>query len=77
MAKDGADLGPASVTTETYHVEYQASTPQVLALEIYLPGPKFRVTRYSEVVPDGLAAPTLRGAEGDRRSLTPWVVRRT
>jgi hypothetical protein len=26
---------------------------------------------YSEVVPDGLAAAILRGAEGDRRSLTP------
>jgi hypothetical protein len=30
---------------ETYDVEYQASTPQELALEIYLPGPKFSVTQ--------------------------------
>ncbi len=30
---------------ETYDFEYQASTPQDLALEVYLPGPKLRVTQ--------------------------------
>jgi FtsP/CotA-like multicopper oxidase with cupredoxin domain len=55
VAKDGADLPPASVAPqtaemritvgETYDVEYQAGTPQELALEVYLPGPKLRVTQ--------------------------------
>jgi FtsP/CotA-like multicopper oxidase with cupredoxin domain len=55
IAKDGADL-PASaarMTTtefpitvgETYDFEYQASAPQELSLEVYLPGPKLRVTQ--------------------------------
>jgi FtsP/CotA-like multicopper oxidase with cupredoxin domain len=55
MAKDGADLPPAAATMqpaelgitvgETYDFEYEASTPQELALEVYLPGPKLRVTQ--------------------------------
>src|ERR1700682_1130561 len=55
MAKDGADLPPAAATLqtaelgitvgETYDFEYEASTPQALALEVYLPGPKLRVTQ--------------------------------
>lgn len=55
VAKDGADL-PAAMATmqtaemritvgETYDVEYQAGAPQELALEVYLPGPKQRVTQ--------------------------------
>jgi manganese oxidase len=55
IAKDGADLPLAAATMqtaefgitvgETYDFEYQASTPQDLALEVYLPGPKLRVTQ--------------------------------
>jgi FtsP/CotA-like multicopper oxidase with cupredoxin domain len=55
IAKDGADLPSAEATMqtaefgitvgETYDFEYQASTPQDLALEVYLPGPKLRVTQ--------------------------------
>jgi manganese oxidase len=55
IAKDGADLPPARATMqtaelgitvgETYDFEYEASTPQELALEVYLPGPKLRVTQ--------------------------------
>jgi manganese oxidase len=55
IAKDGADLPPATATMqtaelgitvgETYDFEYEASTPQELALEVYLPGPKLRVTQ--------------------------------
>jgi FtsP/CotA-like multicopper oxidase with cupredoxin domain len=55
IAKDGADLPPAVATMqtaelgitvgETYDFEYQASTPEDLALEVYLPGPKLRVTQ--------------------------------
>jgi FtsP/CotA-like multicopper oxidase with cupredoxin domain len=55
IAKDGADLPPVAATMqtaelgitvgETYDFEYQASTPQDLALEVYLPGPKLRVTQ--------------------------------
>jgi manganese oxidase len=52
IAKDGADLPPSAATIqtaelgitvgETYDFEYEASTPQELALEVYLPGPKIR-----------------------------------
>lgn len=55
VAKDGADLPSKAATTqtaefgitvgETYDFEYEASTPQELALEVYLPGPKLRVTQ--------------------------------
>jgi FtsP/CotA-like multicopper oxidase with cupredoxin domain len=55
IAKDGADLPPAAATLqtaelgitvgETYDFEYEASTPQDLALEVYLPGPKVRATQ--------------------------------
>ena len=55
IAKDGADLPPAAATMqtaefgitvgETYDFEYEASTPQELALEVYLPGPKLRATQ--------------------------------
>jgi manganese oxidase len=55
IAKDGADLPLAATTMqtaefgitvgETYDFEYEASTPQELALEVYLPGPKLRVTQ--------------------------------
>lgn len=55
IAKDGADLPPAAAIMqaaelgitvgETYDFEYEASTPQDLALEAYLPGPKLRVTQ--------------------------------
>jgi FtsP/CotA-like multicopper oxidase with cupredoxin domain len=55
IAKDGADLPPSAATIqtaelgitvgETYDFEYEASTPQELALEVYLPGPKLRVTQ--------------------------------
>jgi hypothetical protein len=55
IAKDGADLPPATATMqtaefgitvgETYDFEYEASTPQELALEVYLPGPKLRATQ--------------------------------
>lgn len=55
IAKDGADLPPAAapVTTaemgitvgETYDAEYQASAPEELALEVYLPFPKVRTTQ--------------------------------
>jgi len=56
IAKDGADLPPSSATMqtaelgitvgETYDFEYTASTPQELALEVYLPGgPKLRATQ--------------------------------
>lgn len=55
IAKDGADLPPATATMqtaelgitvgETYDFEYETSTPQELALEVYLPGPKLRVTQ--------------------------------
>jgi FtsP/CotA-like multicopper oxidase with cupredoxin domain len=55
IAKDGADLPPTAATLqtaelgitvgETYDFEYEASTPQDLALEVYLPGPKLRVTQ--------------------------------
>ncbi len=55
IAKDGADLPPAAVAAtpaemgitvgETYDVEYEASSPQELSLEIYLPGPKQRATQ--------------------------------
>lgn len=53
IAKDGADLPPAAATMqraelgitvgETYDFEYEASTPQELAIEVYLPGPRLRV----------------------------------
>jgi FtsP/CotA-like multicopper oxidase with cupredoxin domain len=56
VAKDGAELPPAAATMktaelllitvgETYDFEYQASTPQELSLEVYLPGPKLRATQ--------------------------------
>jgi FtsP/CotA-like multicopper oxidase with cupredoxin domain len=55
IAKDGADLPPAAATVqtaelgitvgETYDFEFEADTPQELALEVYLPGPKLRVTQ--------------------------------
>jgi FtsP/CotA-like multicopper oxidase with cupredoxin domain len=55
IAKDGADLPLAAATMqtaefgitvgETYDFEIQASAPQDLALEVYLPGPKLRVTQ--------------------------------
>ena len=55
IAKDGADLPPSAAIMqtaelaitvgETYDFEYQASTPQDLALEVYLPGPKLRATQ--------------------------------
>lgn len=55
VAKDGADLSPSMATLqnaemhitvgETYDVQYEANAPQELALEIYLPGPKLRVTQ--------------------------------
>jgi FtsP/CotA-like multicopper oxidase with cupredoxin domain len=55
IAKDGADLPAAAATMqtaelgitvgETYDFEYEASIPQDLALEVYLPGPKLRVTQ--------------------------------
>ena len=55
IAKDGADLPTAAATLqiadlgitvgETYDFEYEASTPQDLVLEVYLPGPKLRVTQ--------------------------------
>jgi FtsP/CotA-like multicopper oxidase with cupredoxin domain len=55
IAKDGADLPSAAAEMqtaelgitvgETYDFEYEASTPQELALEVYLPGPKLRVTQ--------------------------------
>lgn len=55
VAKDGADLPPATAKMqtaevgitvgETYDFEYEASTPQELGLEVYLPGPKLRVTQ--------------------------------
>lgn len=55
IAKDGADLAPAAAAMqtaelritvgETYDFEFEASTPQELALEIYLPGPKLRATQ--------------------------------
>jgi FtsP/CotA-like multicopper oxidase with cupredoxin domain len=55
IAKDGADLAPAAVAMqtaefritvgETYDFEFEASAPQELALEIYVPGPKLRATQ--------------------------------
>ena len=55
IAKDGADLPPGAATPqtaefgitvgETYDFEYEASTSQELALEVYLPDPKLRVTQ--------------------------------
>lgn len=55
IAKDGADLPPTAVAAtaaemgitvgKTYDVEYEASSPQELSLEIYLPGPKMRATQ--------------------------------
>ena len=55
VAKDGADLPPVAALLqtaefgitvgETYDFEYEASTPEELALEIYLPVPKLRVTQ--------------------------------
>ena len=55
IAKDGADLPPAAVAMqtaefritvgETYDFEFEASAPQELALEIYVPGPKLRATQ--------------------------------
>jgi FtsP/CotA-like multicopper oxidase with cupredoxin domain len=55
IAKDGADLPPAAAAMqtaefhitvgETYDFEFEASTPQELALEVYLPGPKLRATQ--------------------------------
>ncbi len=55
IAKDGADLPPGAATAqtaefgitvgETYDFEYEASTSQELALEVYLPDPKLRVTQ--------------------------------
>jgi hypothetical protein len=55
IAQDGADLPPATATMqtaelgitvgETYDFEYETSTPPELALEVYLPGPKLRVTQ--------------------------------
>ncbi len=55
IAKDGADLSPALVTMrtaesgitvgETFDIEYETPTPQELALEVYLPGPKLRTTQ--------------------------------
>jgi len=55
IAKDGADLPPSAATMqtaelgitvgETYDFEYEASTSQELALEVYLPGPKLRATQ--------------------------------
>jgi FtsP/CotA-like multicopper oxidase with cupredoxin domain len=55
VAKDGADLPPESAILqtaefgitvgETYDFEYQASAPEELVLEVYLPGPKLRVTQ--------------------------------
>jgi len=55
IAKDGADLPPSAATMqtaelgitvgETYDFEYEASAPQELALEVYLPGPKLRATQ--------------------------------
>jgi FtsP/CotA-like multicopper oxidase with cupredoxin domain len=55
IAKDGADLPPSAATLqtaelgitvgETYDFEYEAGTPQELALEVYLPGPKLRATQ--------------------------------
>lgn len=55
IAKDGADLPPLAAITqtaelaitvgETYDFEYEASAPQELALEVYLPGPKLRATQ--------------------------------
>lgn len=55
IAKDGADLPPASATMqaadltitvgETYDFEYEAASPQELTLESYLPGLKVRTTQ--------------------------------
>jgi len=55
VAKDGADLPPVAAIIdtaelgitvgETYDFEYQANTPEELVLEVYLPGPKLRVTQ--------------------------------
>jgi FtsP/CotA-like multicopper oxidase with cupredoxin domain len=55
IAKDGTDLPleAAAMQTaefhitvgETYDFEFEASTPQQLALEVYLPGPKLRATQ--------------------------------
>ena len=55
IAKDGTDLPPSSsamqtaefriTVGETYDFEFEASAPQELALEVYLPGPKLRATQ--------------------------------
>jgi FtsP/CotA-like multicopper oxidase with cupredoxin domain len=55
IAKDGTDLPPSAATMqaaelavtvgETYDFEYEASAPQELALEVYLPGLKARATQ--------------------------------
>jgi FtsP/CotA-like multicopper oxidase with cupredoxin domain len=55
IAKDGSDLPPSAATMqtadltvtvgETYDFEYEASTPQELALEAMLPGVKIRATQ--------------------------------
>ena len=55
IAKDGTDLPPAAAAMqtaesritvgETYDFEFEASTPQELALEVYLPGPKLGATQ--------------------------------
>ena len=55
IAKDGADLPPAAAEMrtaefrisvgETYDFEFEASAPQELALEVYLPGPRLRATQ--------------------------------
>jgi len=55
IAKDGTDLppAPAGIQTaefritvgETYDFEFEASAPQELALEVYLPGPKLHATQ--------------------------------
>ena len=55
VAKDGTDLPPVAAIMETaefgitvgetYDFEYQASNPQELALEVYLPGRNVRVTQ--------------------------------
>jgi len=55
VAKDGADLPRVAAIMqtaefgitvgETYDFEYQANAPEELVLEVYLPGPKLRVTQ--------------------------------
>ena len=57
---------------ETYDFEYEASTPQELTREVYLPGPKLRVTQglvFATSVPE-----TSLRLPGSVREQTPSIV---